>query len=250
MTSKYSPARVRDSLVRQCRRLLAGGNATLDDIIPGEIANDSFYRAMRRHASSAQVRTILEIGSSAGQGSTRAFVDGILQNPSGAVLYCMEVSEVRFDALRQTYAKHKFVRPFNVSSVPLDAFPTADEVAQFYGAHTTNLNNFPLETVLGWLKADIAYVKKHGKDDDGIRLILNADRLSGFDMVLIDGSEFTGRAELREVLGAKVIMLDDINSFKNYESYQSLNSDPDYSLEDEDWNLRNGYAIFIRTSAS
>ena len=123
-------------------------------------------------------------------------------------------------------------------------------MAQFYGAHATNLNNFPLDTVLGWLKADIAYVKKHGRDEDGIRLILNAERLSGFDMVLIDGSEFTGRAELRDVLGAKVIMLDDINSFKNYENYQSLTSDPDYSLEDEDWNLRNGYAIFIRTSAS
>lgn len=219
-------------------------NPTLDDLIPAEIVMDDFYRCIVRQASSEQVKTILEIGSSAGAGSTSAFVEGILQNPSRPKLYCMEVSETRFNALKQAYQAYDFVRPFHLSSVPLDAFPSAEEVEQFYHANPTNLNSCPLETVLGWLRADMEYVASHGKDMNGIRQIKEAEGLAKFDMVLIDGSEFTGRAELPEVIGSGVIMLDDINGFKNYGNYFELKANPEYRLEEENWSLRNGYAIF------
>jgi hypothetical protein len=237
-------------LRRQLRRLVPGKTTTLDDIIPGEILNDKFYRAIQRHASSAQIGAILEIGSSAGEGSTRAFVTGIQQNPARPRLYCMEVSEARFDALRQAYATYDFVRPFNVSSVPLKAFASADEVTKFYQTHITSLNKYPLETVLSWLEADIKYIAEHSKDLAGIQHILKSEQLNGFDLVLIDGSEFTAKAELMEVIGAKVIMLDDINGFKNYDNYAFLKTASSYRLDDEDWSLRNGYAIFVKTDAA
>jgi hypothetical protein len=221
---------------------------TLDDIIPAEIRDDAFYRAILRLAATEPIRTILEIGSSAGEGSTRAFVEGILQNPARPRLYCMEVSEVRFGSLRKTYEAHDFVRPFHLSSVPVRAFPAPEEVERFYREHATNLNHFPLERVLGWLQADLDYLAAPGKDTEGIRLIREAEGIDRFDMVLIDGSEFTGRAELKEVLGASLIMLDDINVFKNYENYHALKADPAYRLEEEDWALRNGYAIFRKQS--
>ncbi|MDR3670361.1 MAG: hypothetical protein P4L36_05930 [Holophaga sp.] len=220
--------------------------AGLDDLIPAEIASDAFHQAIIRQAASAGVATILEIGSSAGDGSTSAFVTGILQNPSRPRLYCMEVSSTRFQALRKAYLAHDFVRPFHLSSVPLGAFPTPEQVKQFYQAHATNLNNFPLDTVLGWLEADVAYVASHGMDLNGIRRIKETEGIESFDLVLIDGSEFTGRAELREILGARVIMLDDVNGFKNYENYYELKNGTAYRLEEEDWSLRNGYAIFRR----
>ncbi|MBW2169777.1 MAG: tetratricopeptide repeat protein, partial [Deltaproteobacteria bacterium] len=64
--------------------------------------------------------------------------------------------------------------------------------------------------------------------------------------VLIDGSEFTGKAELDEVYGAKIIMLDDINGYKNYHNYQRLVADKTYELIAENWQVRNGYAAFRR----
>ena len=230
------------------RRLLPRGKAeegaSLDELIPAEIARDAFHDAILRHAASDQVGTILEIGSSAGAGSTSAFVAGILQNPSRPRLCCMEVSATRFEALRKAYLAHDFVHPFQLSSVPLSAFPAPGQVEQFYRAHATNLNHYPLATVLGWLKADMAYVAAHGQDLNGIRRIKEAEGIETFDLVLIDGSEFTGRAELPEVIGARVIMLDDINTYKNFENYFELKANPEYRLEQEDWTLRNGYAIF------
>ena len=67
-------------------------------------------------------------------------------------------------------------------------------------------------------------------------------------MVLIDGSEFTGQAELSLVMGAKIIALDDINAFKNYQSYQVLINDPNYKIIAREMGLRNGFAIFEKIS--
>ncbi len=53
----------------------------LDRLIPPEISNDRFYRAIERVAATPGVRTILEIGSSSGAGSTEAWVKGALANP-------------------------------------------------------------------------------------------------------------------------------------------------------------------------
>lgn len=238
--------RAKRLIQRSLRRILRQKGTTLDEIIPGEIRDDEFYRAIEKYASSPDIKTILEIGSSGGGGSTRAFAESIQRFNPDAKLYCMEVSEKRFAELLNTYKDYDFVRPFNVSSVPLSAFPSEQTVALFYKTQTTNLNKYPLEMVLGWLRQDVAYVKEHGKDTNGIQLILEKEKLPSFDLVLIDGSEFTGRAELAEVRGAAVIMLDDINGYKNFENYQDLKMSPDYALAEENWSLRNGYAIFLR----
>ena len=50
---------------------------TLNQIIPPEILNDSFYQAIQILAADESIQTILEIGSSAGDGSTQGFVEGI-----------------------------------------------------------------------------------------------------------------------------------------------------------------------------
>src|SRR6267154_5149422 len=62
------------------------------DPFPGEIKDDAFYYCIERLAREADLRTILEIGSSAGGGSTEAFVKGIRRNPARPTLFCMEVS--------------------------------------------------------------------------------------------------------------------------------------------------------------
>jgi glycosyltransferase involved in cell wall biosynthesis len=220
----------------------------LNHLIPPEIKHDDFYRIIQTIAQRADVKTILEIGSSSGAGSTAAFVAGIRGNASQPTLFCLEVSQPRFAELQQHYANDAFVRCYNVSSVAIEQFPLPEDVIEFYHTTPTNLNRYPLEQVLGWLQQDIDYVKAAGVSDAGIQKIKQDHQIDCFDAVLIDGSEFTGTAELAQVYGAKFILLDDICTFKNYQNYQQLGSDPNYVLIEHNPNLRHGYAVFQRTN--
>lgn len=218
----------------------------LNNIIAPEIKYDDFYQAIQRLASDSRVKTVLEIGSSSGQGSTEAFVKGLRNNPGSPQLFCMEVSKPRFEKLKGYYAEESFVHCYNVSSVALDAFPSPLQVEHFYHLRETPLNQYPVEQVVGWLQQDIDYVRDSGFDGNGIQLIKEERGIDKFDLVLIDGSEFTGEAELEQVYGAQFILLDDICTYKNFNSHHQLLKDPNYILLEQNISLRNGYSIFQR----
>lgn len=216
----------------------------LDRIIAPEIKNDAFYDIICSLAKNESIKTILEIGSSNGEGSTEAFVQGISQNPQHPTLFCMEISKPRFEALKKHYQHTPYVRCYNVSSISLEHFPTEDVIISFLNTTPTNLNMYGCERVLGWLRQDMEYVKNSQVPQHGIELIKQENKIKFFDMVLIDGSEFTGTAEFKLIYGARFILLDDINAFKNYANYQTLLKDPLYELVTQDKTLRNGFAIF------
>ena len=218
----------------------------LERIIPPEIKNDAFYLAIYHLAKTENVSTILEIGSSSGDGSTEAFVKGISENPHNPILFCMELSVPRFTELKKRYKHLPNVRCYNVSSISLEEFPQESTVRSFLNTVPTNLNMYGEERVIGWLKQDIEYVKTSGKTQNGIQIIKAENNIDFFDIVLIDGSEFTGIAEFNLIYGARFILLDDINAFKNYNNYHQLLRDPKYELVEKETNLRNGYAIFKR----
>jgi glycosyltransferase involved in cell wall biosynthesis/Flp pilus assembly protein TadD len=222
----------------------------LDRLIPPEIQDDAFHKDIKRLAAQNGIAHILEIGSSAGEGSTSAFSQGIKAGGHDATLHCMEISKPRYEQLNKRYQRDTHVRCYRASSVPLDDFASEREVSEFYKSNHTALNHYPLDRVLGWLRQDIRYLAQSRICDCGIRKIKQDNGITNFDLVLIDGSEFTGRAELQEIYGADVIMLDDINSYKNYHNYQMLKNDSDYELEKENWTLRNGYAIFRRKASN
>ncbi|HEX8521726.1 MAG TPA: glycosyltransferase [Tepidisphaeraceae bacterium] len=217
-----------------------------DRLIPPEIKDDPLYVLIERLAAEPTVRTMLEIGSSAGEGSTAAFVAGIRASDPTKQLFCMEVSKARFDALRQRYAADAFVKPFNVSSVPAEKFPSEEQVARFYRSTPTALNHYPLEQVLSWLRADVDYLRVSQVQQNGIEQIKHAAGIGRFDLVLIDGSEFTGSAELDLVHGAGLILLDDTRAYKNYDNFQRLFRDPQYQLIVSAPAVRNGFALFKR----
>lgn len=221
-----------------------GATSDLEQIIPAEIKDDAFYRLIRELAASEVLRHVLEIGSSAGSGSTKAFVEGLARNAASPKLFCIEVSRPRFELLRKTYADFGFVHCYNMSSVRPEEFPDAAAVEEFYRTTPTTLNRYPLEQVLGWRTADIAYIRDAQVPADAIDHIKAEHGIDAFDMVLIDGSEFTGEAELEKVRGARIILLDDTNAFKGFRARQKLLSDPDYEVIADDQGLRNGYAAF------
>ena len=227
-------------LSRNLRTALTGG------LIPPEIKGDGFFAAISTIAGDPEVRTILEIGASSGGGSTEALIEGAQQNPSRPVLHCIEVSPRRFRALAKRHRDVEFLSAHNVSSVSLERFATEERVRDFYEAVDSPLNSVPLPVVLGWLRSDIDTVTKNRLSRDRIRMIKHQEGLEDFDLVLIDGSEFTGSAELADVYGARFILLDDTLTFKNCENCTRLNSDEAYELIEKSEQVRNGYAIFRR----
>lgn len=219
----------------------------LDRLIPPEIRHDRFSRAIAGVAATRGVRQMLEIGASSGEGSTEAFVTGALKNPDGPpLLHAIEVSATRFTALVERWKAYPFVHCYHVSSVPLESFPAAEEVARFHREVRSRLRRNRLDKVLGWLQQDLDYLRAHRLSAPGIRQVRARHGIERFDAVLIDGSEFTGKAELEEVYGARFLLLDDTRSFKNWDNLRRLEADPAYRLVTRSRWLRNGFAIFER----
>jgi hypothetical protein len=223
---------------------------TLDQIIGGEICGDEFYDLLKFYASRLDFKLFLEIGSSAGGGSTQAFVDAISKRADSdqVSVYCFELSQNRFKLLAERYDNFSFIKPYNISSVSSDEFPDVSRVIDFYQNVKSSLNDYPIDTILQWYWQDINYIKNSGLDLNGILHVKEVNHINIFDMVLIDGSEFTGEVELNFVIGSKVIALDDINTFKCYSAYERLSADTNYALRCSNRKLRNGFAIFERIS--
>lgn len=221
-------------------------DSQLNYLIPAEIKDDSFYQAIQTLAEREDIQTILEIGSSNGEGSTEALVRGIQKNPRKPHLFCLEISKPRFLALQNRYANAPFVHCYRVSSVPIAAFPTEAALIAFHRQYGRQLSKSTpdLMWLIRWLYQDIDYVASENLPQNGIALIKSAHHIKHFDLVLIDGSEFTGEAELPLVYGAKYLLLDDVTSYKNFRNRQKLLSDPSYELIQEDLALRNGFSIF------
>lgn len=229
---------------------LATERSALDRLIPPEIKDDRFYHWIARVAATPGVRHVLEIGASSGHGSTEALVAGALRNPTGRpTLHCLEVSSVRFAALAERYRDVPFVRCYNRSSVPRERFPDAQELDRFRRRTWTRFRFIPRETILGWLRQDLEYLERNRLFGCGIEAVRSENGIARFDAVLIDGSEFTGPADLDEVYGSRFLLLDDIRSYKNHDNHRRLLKDPDYRLMARGRWLRNGFSVFERRAA-
>ena len=222
----------------------------LNRLIVPEIKDDHFYDTIKRLAATEALATVLEIGSSAGEGSTAALVAGLSINPGSPKLFCIEISRPRFRQLQETYSSYPFVHCYNSSSVSVDEFPTPAAVAEFYHNVPCGLQKFPLPLVLDWLRQDVQYVRDAGVASGAIQTIKSDHAVDTFDMVLIDGSEFTGGVEFNQVRGARLILLDDTCTFKCYNVRQALLKDPMYDLVADDQQLRNGYSVFRRRATA
>jgi hypothetical protein len=225
-------------------------DSELNRIIAPEIKADAFYDIIKRLAATETLETVLEIGSSSGGGSTEAFVSGLSENPASPKLFCIEISKPRFENLQETYKKYPFVYCYHGSTVRAEQFPTPAVVTAFYNEISSNLRKFPLPLVLDWLRQDVQYVRESGVAAGVLEKIKADHAIDVFDMVLIDGSEFTGEVEYEIIKGARFILLDDTNTFKCYAVRQALLNNPMYDLVEDDQELRNGYSVFRRRTTA
>jgi hypothetical protein len=210
-----------------------------------EIVNDELSDLITALIVGHKPLVSVEIGSGGGMGSTQAFLKG-LAGQTGR-LFCIEARRERFESLSAVVAKHPGVTPIHGSSVRVADYMSVEEVTDFYrGEGIANLTRYPLELVLSWREQEISYTVENAIRQNVLREL--RDREGVPDLVLVDGSPFTGEAELELIYGAKVIILDDTIDIKNWTGHQALLRDKGYRLIQENKHLRNGYAAFERVN--
>lgn len=194
-----------------------------------EIYNDDFWLAL--HDTCLDAKIILEIGGGTGDGSTTAYQDAA---KNGAVVYSVEARADRFALLSQK----PWVKALHGSSVDASGYMSEEDVIKFWKEVPTSFSAYPLDFVKHIRNEELTLLQSIPNNViDG----LNAD------YVLIDGSPFTGQAELRKTIAtARFVALDDIVDIKNYANFQELNTSPEWKLVWQNSWLRNGAAIFQR----
>jgi len=194
--------------------------------------NDSFGKALAEHTKGLGIG--LEIGGGTGDGSTQCI--------GTKKLFSIENHPDRIGRHSMNLSAKGGVSVKGTATLPSLWMPKY-EVEEFYKNTKTNLNQYPLEQVLGWLEECLQTAKDYSSNAiEDIHFEHNVN----FNFVLIDGSPFSGEAELRCVrpfLEEKaIIALDDVNDIKNWANYHKLKGFA--KLLWEDWSVRNGAAIF------
>ena len=225
---------------------------TYKEIIPPEIKKGEFYKLIGRISSQSDVVTILEIGSSSGEGSTKAIFDSLAQIPyAKKQIHCMEISRERHEKLSSYLRSDDRFHAHRMSSVLIADFPRFEDVRRFHSFRKTNLSKVHIDTVESWHRKDIQFLVDNpdlipDKSISGINWIKQKFKIDFFDFVIIDGGEFTGLAEYQYIRGARYIALDDTNTYKNWYARKTLLEDRTYKLVDESLIERNGWAVFAR----
>jgi len=194
--------------------------------------HDSLGKALAKYSEGLDVG--LEIGGGTGDGSTQCIrtkkLFSIENHPDRIGRHSMNLSARGGVAINGTATLSKL-------------WMNQLDVAEFYGTNKTNLNQYPLDQVLGWYHECVESAEPYSTNAiEDIHLEHKVD----FNFVLIDGSPFSGEAELRCVrpflVEKAIIALDDVNDIKNLANYNKLKGFA--KLLWEDWSVRNGAAIF------
>lgn len=194
--------------------------------------HDSFGKALAKYSKGLEVG--LEIGGGTGDGSTQCIrtkrLFSIENHPDRIGRHSMNLSARGGVSVKGTATLPKL-------------WMNQLDIAEFYGTNKTALNQYPLDQVLGWYHECIESAEPYSTNSiEDIHIEHKVD----FNFVLIDGSPFSGEAELRCVrpfLAEKaIIALDDVNDIKNWANYLKLKGFAE--LLWEDWSVRNGAAIF------
>ena len=176
--------------------------------------NDEFLGEVRKLAREETLQTALLIGAAKGEGTTEAFLAGIMENENRPAAFCVNSLTNQFICLEKALPRNGFISCYGVPIC------SADQSVR------------ELEMAVAKIKRDHS--------------------LNGFDMMLIDGSKLgqltLGAALKKELRTATHVVLDDINGPDNRANYDQLVRDPAFVMVDCDPGFRDGYAMFKKSN--
>lgn len=195
----------------------------------GQINIDQdFGKIIYELASDSKNKTFVDIGTWNGLGSTKCFIEGMKSNKD-SVLYTIENNFEKYESAKSTWK----------------------DVIDSFGLNVNFMNGSLIENedIDFWLSENKIIL------DDNQKYWLTIDKtnsvhnvsldLKQIDILLIDGSDYSGYLELMLLKDfSKYILLDDVNSLKNEMSREYLLESDEFELISEDLNSRNGYSVF------
>lgn len=226
------------------------------DHVKGDPHTGLMYDTLADLASRPEVRTVLEIGSTNGRGSTRALREGLERNPNfpKVRLFCIEAVQAMYSVLAAE--KAAYMKCYRVcSSPPVEHYSDAEIERFFRDDWPKNPFQCPAQRQEpGWHKRERdrynAYFARHKLPFDGIGLIKAENKIDRFDLALVDGGTYSGRSDFRRVYGSRYLVLDDIHTLKCLWVFEGLRKDSDYEMimHKPCTEKHFGYAAFRRVS--
>ena len=190
-------------------------------VADGQVRLDTEFGLLLFQLSSRpDVNRVLEIGTWKGGGSSLCIARGLnMHRHAGTEFVTVETNADRHAIASDTLSNYQFVKCLHGTAVDHKMVSTHDDVQRFYQQH-------PHMLLPAWQKYR-AEEEEESSLFAGQQPIL--DRYCGkfppFDLVFLDGGEYYGRAEFLEVLSKckpRVLALQDISSFKNYDARTTL----------------------------
>jgi hypothetical protein len=223
--------------------------------MPEIVAADPLWNTICALVKKNRPKTILEIGSANGKGSTQAFITGIDQAKlrDECRMFCVEANPDHFVQLTETVSQLPFVECINASSIPIGQYMSELQIEEFMGDHQHGyafniIRYHNIDTVKKWRNDEIEMILAYAIEQNGIATALEQTGGKGFDMVLIDGSAFTADVEFEMVCGANVIVMDDTHDIKCFNAMTKAFRTGKYTLLGGDSLWRNGFAALGKVS--
>ena len=165
----------------------------------GQIGNDAFSDDIIKYASDLNNKTFLEIGTWNGYGSTRFFVNTLEKRKDDYVFYSLECNKDKSVDASRLYKGNDKLHILN-------EVIWNEEPSDFYDVFPQCKDN---ELYKHWNDVDIVNMKSCN------RFLNRTDLPTIFDVILLDGGEFTTYHEFQILKNrCKILMLDDINTAK------------------------------------
>jgi hypothetical protein len=195
----------------------------------GQINIDQdFGKIIYELASNSENKTFVDIGTWNGLGSTKCFIEAMKSNKE-SVLYTIENNQEKHEYAKSIWTAS--IEEYNLNVNFLNgSLIKNDDIDLWISENQISLD----ETQKYWLSID--------KTNSINNLIIEC---TSIDILLIDGSDYSGYLELillKDI--SKYILLDDVNSLKNEMSRQYLLDSDEFELISEDLYSRNGYSVF------
>jgi hypothetical protein len=195
----------------------------------GQISNDKFSEDITKYASNVNNKSFLEIGTWNGLGSTRVFVDALKNRTDNYIFYSLECNKDKSTQASKLYTQYDKVNILN-------EVIWNEEPSDFYDIFPQCKTN---KLYKSWNDVDIINMKR-------CSLFLNRENLPKiFDVILLDGGEFTTYYEFKILKDrCKILLLDDINTDKCKFIVNEIENNSDkWTIIKKELNIRNGYLI-------
>jgi hypothetical protein len=199
----------------------------------GQISNNDFSIDIETFAKNKEYKTFLEIGTWNGLGSTKAFVNGFNERED-IVFYSLECNREKHADAKELYRSHPNVHILN--EVVWKVLPD-----DFYETFPVCLEDTVFKS---WNEIDMVNMK------DCPVFLDRLDIPSMFDVILLDGGEFTTYYDFKYLKErCRILMLDDIHTYKCEKIVNEIKSSTDWEILKES-HIRNGYMICKRIQTS